>query len=113
MKKVILLASENMCDILQTALDGKYITLPCSDPAAGGALLQTAPDALILELSLPGADGLTFLNNFADYLPDVVLILTPFISDAIIHDLESDGISAILRIPFRLPYLEKLLSEHL
>lgn len=111
MKKVMLLASENMCGILQTALDGKYRTLPCSDPADCRALLQEAPDALILELSLPGADGMTFLNKFSDCLPGIVLVLTPFISDKLLSDLDQAGASVILRIPFRLTYLEEQLEE--
>lgn len=111
MKQVMLLASENMCDILQTALDGKYRTLPCSDPATGRDLLQTNPDALILELSLPGADGMTFLNSFSDCMPDTVLVLTPFISDELLNDLEQAGVSAVLRIPFRLTYLEEKLID--
>lgn len=108
-KKVMLLASENMCDILQTALDGKYRTLPCSDPAVGRGLFQAEPDALVLELPLLGADGMTFLNSFSDCMPDTILVLTPFISDELLNDLEQAGVSAVLRIPFRLAYLEKQL----
>ena len=113
MKKVMLLASENMCGILQTALDGKYRTLPCSDPADCRALLQEAPDALILELSLPGADGVTFLNDYSNCLPAIILVLTPFISDKLLSHLDQAGVSAVLRIPFRLSYLEAQLAEHL
>ena len=111
LKKVMLLASENMCGILQTALDDKYRTLPCSNLAAGREFLQTKPDILILELSLPGADGLTFLNDFANLLPDAILILTVFINDELLYDLEQAGVSAILRIPFSLAHLEDQLTD--
>ena len=112
-KKVMLLASENMCGILQSALDGNYRTLPCSDPADGRTLLQSEPDALILELSLPGADGLAFLNEIAGVGLQTILVLTPFISDHLLHQLENSGVCAALRIPFRLSCLEQLLSEQL
>ena len=107
---VMLLASENMCGILRSMLDDKYRTLPCSNPAAGRVLLQTKPDALILELSLPGADGLTFLHEAADIMPGVIIALTPFVSDDLLSDLEQAGATAVLRIPFNMAYLEEQLT---
>lgn len=105
-----MLATKNMCDILHAALGNKYRTLPCSDPAAGRELLLTNPDVLILELSLPGANGLTFLKDSGDSLPDRVIALTPFISDSLLQELERSGVFTVICYPFRISYLEGHLS---
>lgn len=113
MKKVMLLAPKNMCDILQAALDDKYITLPCSDPAAAREMLMMNPDALIISLSLPGVDGMTFLQQNVGLLPDTILTLTLYINSVLLHELEAFVVTNVLLIPFRLPYLDHLLSEYL
>lgn len=112
-KKVILLASKDMCGILQSALGNTYITLPCSDPAAASELLQSRPDVLVLELSLPGANGMTFLKAQAENLPPVIVALTPFISHAILENLTTVGVSSVFLIPCRLPSLAEALAEQL
>ena len=107
----MLLVPENLCDVLQAALENKYRTLPCPDPAAGKTVLDQAPDALILDLSLPGTDGLTFLRERKDSLPSVIIALTAFISETLLSDLEQIGVSAVLRIPFRFAHLEEQLTR--
>ncbi len=111
MKKVMLLASEDLCGVLQCALKKKYSVFPCSDPAAGEAILPFKPDALILDLFLPGADGLTFLKNNALCLPPVVIALTAFVSDDLLRKLSDLGVAAVIRIPCNLPYLEQQLTK--
>lgn len=113
MKKVMLLASKEMCDILQAALGHTYIALPCSDPEAGSELLRAKPDALVLELSLPGANGMTFLKAQADNLPPVVLVLTPFISDTVLAELVILGVSSVFLIPCRISQLTDTLAQQL
>lgn len=113
MKKVMLLASKDMCDILQSALGNTYITLPCSDPAAGSELLNSRPDALILALSLPGANGMAFLKAHAGKLPPVILVLTPLISHTILSDLAEFGVSSVFLIPCRAACLPTALGNYL
>ena len=110
MKKVMLLVSENMCDVLQTALKDKYELLPCSDPAAAREVLDQAPDALILYLFLPGANSLIFLRENASVLPPVVIALTNFFSNFLLQELAMRGVSAVIRIPFPPDYLERQLT---
>lgn len=112
MKKVMLLASKDMCDILRRELNDKYITLPCYDPAAGAALLQTTPDALILELPLPEISGMTFLRDNKSSLPPVILVLTPYISDIFMKEMEAIGVTAVILMPFRSSFLQKTLALH-
>ena len=112
-KKVMLLASKDMCDILQSALGNTYITLPCSDPAAASWLLQSRPDVLVLELSLPGASGMTFLKAQAENLPPGIIALTPLVNHSILTDLTVIGVSSVFLIPCRLPCLAEALVEQL
>ena len=102
MKKVMLLAPERLCDSLLDALENKYTTLPCSDPSAARALLLEEPDTLILSLALPGITGLTFLRENAAFLPPRIIALTVYFDDAILFELESLGVSHVVRIPCNL-----------
>lgn len=104
MKKVMLLAPENLCGILRDTLENTYITLPCSDPSAAKELLLIEPDILILSLALPGTDGLTFLRENAAILPPRVIALTVYFDDAILLELEDLGVSQVIRIPCNLKY---------
>ncbi len=112
MKKVMLLASEDMCEILRAALDDKYITLPCSDPAAGGSFLGQNPDALILDLFLPGTDGMAFLKAHAADLPPAVMAVSRFFSDELLQELEALGISSVILIPCTPSHLREQLSKY-
>ena len=111
MKKVMLLAPDGICDIVQAALKQKYIILPCSDPAAARELFQLKPDALILNLFLVGTDGLAFLRENTGSLPPVIIALTAFISDAILQELVTLGIQSVILIPCSPSYLENQLAE--
>ena len=104
MKKVMLLAPENLCDILRGALENKYITLPCYDPGKAREILTAEPDILILSLCLPGTDGLTFLRENTPILPPKVIALTVYFDDNILYELESLGVSQVIRIPCNLKY---------
>ena len=107
MKKVMLLASENLCDVLRNTLKNTYITLPCSDPSAAKELLLSEPDTLILSLALPGTDGLTFLRENTANLPPRIIALTVYFNDEILSELAALGVSHVIRIPCKLSYLEQ------
>ena len=99
MKKVMLLAPKNLCDILRDALEDKYITLHCSDPSAAKEVLSEEPDTLILSLFLPGTDGLTFLREHADILPPRIIALTLYYNEEILTELAVLGVSQVARMP--------------
>ena len=107
MKKVMLLAPENLCDILRGKLESRYITLPCYDPCHAGEILPAEPDILILSLALPGMDGLTFLRENFAYLPPRVIALTVYFDDVVLSELAALGVSHVIRIPCSLSYLNR------
>jgi DNA-binding NarL/FixJ family response regulator len=101
MKKVMLLASQDLCDILQCTLEHTYTTLPCCDPVAGTEMLREKPDILILSLSLPRMDGIAFLIKNAAVLPPVVIVLTTLLSEEIIRKISALPVAALFRLPVR------------
>ena len=109
MKRIMLLAPENICDTLQDALSGKHIILPCSDPDTAKETLLSKPDILILSLSLSGMNSLDFLKEHAAIQPPVVIALTTFFDNEILDKLADFGVSSVIRIPFSLSYLENQL----
>lgn len=84
--------------LLPTQKDGYEITL-CQDAETEAGLLMQKYDGLILNLFLPGRDGLTLLEQMHDQLPPVVLVLTRLLTPYIIQSAESLCGGYILRIP--------------
>ena len=111
MRKVMLIMSENICDILKSALDKKYRALPGSVSADGQDILDQSLDALIIDLFLPGTDGLTFLRENFKNLPPVVVVLTRFVSDSILDELKELNVSAVNLLPFCIDILTNQLED--
>ena len=79
MRKILIIAhSEELTRILQLMLCCKFDVQVCCDGLAAAELIrETKPQALIIDLLLPHKDGLTVLEEASEYLPDVILALTP------------------------------------
>ena len=107
MKKVMLLAPENLCDVLWNAMENTYIILPCSDPSAAKEILLSEPDSLILSLALLETDGLTFLRENTEDLPPKIIALTVYFDDKILSELAALGVSHVIWIPYKLSHLEQ------
>ena len=105
MKKVMLLAPEDLCDSLRDALGNRYTALPCYDPVNAKEILAAEPDILILNLRLPGMDGLTFLRENTASLPPNVIVLTAYFDDGILSTLAALGVTHVIRIPFNPSHL--------
>lgn len=69
------------------------------------------PDAMILELRLPGKNGLQILEEMFPNVPPVVLVLTDYTSPYILQALTSFGVQCILPIPFRTEYVKHLVDD--
>lgn len=71
----------------------------CSRGDTALALLESVrPDALVINLTLPGIDGLTVLQRSA-YTPPVILAFTDFQSGYITRAAEAAGVDCILLRP--------------
>jgi two-component system, NtrC family, nitrogen regulation response regulator GlnG len=82
MKHVLIVDDEEaVCWSLQRALSGEgySVSVAASAEQAFTLLNQQRPDVLILDVRLPGMDGLTALARFRQLLPDLpVIVMTAF-----------------------------------
>lgn len=69
------------------------------------------PDALILDLRLPGKDGLQILKDTFPHIPPVVLVLTDYTSPYLSQTLTSFGVDCILLTPFCPEYVRHLIDD--
>lgn len=111
MKKVLaVIESEAMQAALQSALSRRYDLKICSDADAGAALLGEMPDAVIVDLQLPGTDGFCFLKQNRALLPRAVLVLSSFLSPSTAQKLAAIGVSAVIRIPCTVSHIAERLE---
>lgn len=97
MPNVLIITESNP---LQNALLRAFphnFTVTTSNNAA--MLLALEPDALILDLSSLGSDGLAFLSQHESQLPPVVLVLSCVTSPDVLLQLSRLHVGAVIRIP--------------
>lgn len=100
MRKVLIVMEEgSLRNGLITELQTGWDILACGDAAEGAKLMLHRPEALILDLFLPGVDGLTFLRENRHSLPPAVIVLTAFVSSALLDELAALRITAVVRTP--------------
>lgn len=113
MEKVLLiLDSEDTRKLLTEALTD-YEVAACSAGESAAVLAQFRPDALILDLFLPGTDGLSILENCRELLPPVVLPLTVLVSDYIRQKAAQLGAGFVIQKPCSIDYIVKRLTDML
>lgn len=100
MRKVLIIMERDcLRDALERELRQDFEVLTCGNADDGAVLLQDRPDMLVLDLFLPGTDGLTFLIRNQSRLPSVVIVLSTFTSSAILQQLAELGVEAVIRKP--------------
>ncbi len=81
-KQVLIVDDEEaVCWALERALtrEGHRVAVAASVEQAWQAIDRQAPDAIVLDVRLPGVDGLTALGQFRRKMPDVpVIVVTAF-----------------------------------
>ena len=95
MKKILIVGQ---ADILPEPPD-MYAVTRCSRAEEAAALLPQGFDGMILELFLPGTDGLALLESAADVLPPVILALSRFLSPYVLLAAAEAGVGYLLPIP--------------
>lgn len=96
---LLVLESEDFRLALVDALQRDYHVISCGGPETGMGLLKQRPDILVLDLMLPGMDGLTFLENTREFHPPVILALTPQISPYILQAVSDLGVGFVITKP--------------
>ena len=101
MRKVLIAhSSEDLPESLKAILGNKYDVSVCSDGNTAQKLLsQLRPDILVLDLTIPGKDGITILEDALPFVPPVVLATTKLISHYVHYSAATHGIGYIMLDP--------------
>ena len=95
---LIVIESEEFGQRLYKDLKKDFIPLLCHNADDAALLMEQKPDALILEMGLPGTDGLTFLENLP-WRPPVMLTLSASYTPYEAQKLLDLGVGYRLRTP--------------
>ena len=113
MEKVLLiLESDAMQKALEDSLTSFNIRF-CKAAEAADVLAQFRPDALVLDLFLPGTDGFTIIENCGELLPPAILLLSILDSGYVRKRAVQLGVDFIIQKPCPVAYLVNHLSNML
>ena len=111
MEKILLvLESDAMCEALSDALTN-YEVRACNADVVSETLAEFRPDALILDLFLPGTDGFTLMEDHHSLLPPTILLLSVLDSDYIQKRAAQLGVDFIIRKPRSVDYIVRHLAD--
>lgn len=111
-KLLITQHSSTMADHLQRELREDWHITVCTDSRPVVDLMQyMRPEAMILDLNLSPKDGIAVLEEGQQFLPPAIIATSNYVDDEIIEKLESLGVGALARIPFRAEHIKKLLQD--
>ena len=112
MKTVLLvIREEGTRDALCRLLKDRCRLLVCGQSAEAYVLLQQKPDAMILDLFLPGEDGLSFLKKTIPAHPPVILVLSELMNEDILEACSALGISCLFLSPCSCDAVARKLTE--
>lgn len=111
MKHILLiLASEDMRVMLQETLGGRYVVTACEDAGEGLNKMQLGCDLMVVDLILPGMDGISLLQAAVENRPKHIIAVTPLISEDILQTLSDMDIDYVIRKPCSLDIITKYID---
>ncbi|MDE5589300.1 MAG: response regulator transcription factor [Acetatifactor sp.] len=113
--KILIVDDEEMItDLLSSHLhDCGYDTLVANNSSEAMALLQKQPDLIILDINMPGLNGLELCRNIRDHIVCPIIFLTARITELDkINGLQYGGDDYITK-PFSLKELSARVAAHL
>lgn len=108
-KVLLVLDSEDLSAILHKELSESFEVKICDATTAADTIDQYRPDALILDLFLPGRDGFLILQHTHYCIPSIIL-LTVLVSTDILQQAADLKVNYIFLKPFKLSTLTKRLN---
>ena len=76
------------------------------------AILQKKPDAMLLDVPMPGVDALSLLKSLREMgVQTAIFVMTGYPSKEIASEALQRGANAYLRKPFDLAFLEQMLAD--
>jgi len=114
MKRVLIwVVSDEERTALRDILKADFSITSCSNSTDASQYLQQEFDALILDLFLPGVDGLTFLTQHRNQRPGICILLTKLICDDILARAQEIGVDLLLRRPYEMDWISNYLLQQL
>jgi len=101
--------------VLQDFLKGAYtVDIATSASEALGVVVSRKPDVILLDIKMPGVDGLSLLKSFRTMgLETPVFMMTGYDSTEVALDAFGNGANGYLPKPFDLLHLERLIADAL
>lgn len=103
MKRILIVdVSDTLRPVLAAQLSKEYSVVTCADGETASRMLKEyLPDILVLELGLPGMDGLDILREAGPYAPRIILATTLFYNPYVQQAAKDLGVGYIMRKPCR------------
>ncbi len=114
MKRILVVDdSEVIQDVLKEFLQPNYKVEAVGDAAlAMAAVKQRKPDAILVDVRMPGVDGLSLLKSLRQMgVQAPIFVMTGYDSGAVAIDALQHGATCYLPKPFNLVHLEELLAD--
>ena len=116
MRRVLVVDDEPaICKLLQKQFRGKYTveTVP-NGAQALGAIARNRPDVILLDVHLPGLDGVNLLKAFKELAAEVpVVVITGHDDPGVEEEARGHGACGFVRKPFDLRDLEAVVAAAL
>jgi len=116
-RKRVLIVDDNdvIHEVLTQFLGRAYAVEPVANASAALAvIIRQAPDAIIMDVKMPGVDGITLLKSIRDMgLQTPVFIITGYDSTPVALEALQNGATGYLPKPFDLLHLDRLLAQSL
>ncbi len=111
MKTILLvIESKEFGQQVQNVLQKNNTVLLCHDANTASSLMQHKPDAMVIQIELPGTDGLTFLEKLS-WKPAVILSLAVDYPPYTAQRLYDLGVGYFLRTPCTLHAVTERLQD--
>jgi CheY-like chemotaxis protein len=113
--KRVLIVDDNTVvqGILQDLLKPTYeVAIANNASQALGAFVRHAPDVMLLDVRMPGMDGLSLLRSLRDMGVAIpIFVMTGYDSKGVAEEAMRNGANGYLPKPFDLVYLERLIAR--
>ena len=111
-KLLIAQHSQAMIDHLQHALHDEWEIHICTDSYPVIDMMQyMKPEAMLLDLNLAPKNGIAILEEGRPFLPPVVIATTNYTDKQVADTAAKLGVSALVRIPFRIELVKEQLKQ--
>lgn len=108
---LIAVCSKIITEELVRTFQNEYVVYTCNrGDDAQRLLLELKPDILIISLSLSTITGLELLQQ-TEFVPPIILALTNYLSDFVVHEAQAAGVDALIRLPCSIDFISSRLNR--